>query len=332
MQWAAVRLVSFGRIPIRDTETSDEKGRNLPFRRLNMFLTRIRKNSTFKSLEKEWYNTSMPLPLEEYIEQTFFFETFRSRIEEGYSTQEFLTAIRSELLATVQLPRAIEFLLTDMKHTGLLAPAMRHIVHYFTPFQTFVIAESEREESRFDFRIALEILAREAKYRSETPPIQGLFFYQFETICRNRLGYDRGLEMLIHNDVYDDDWKEWLTILRRQIGLVDLAEMIFYRSDFYQMKNTEANVVPLFGEREGRIAFACRQRDPVFLFSALSRHLGYPSVPRLQRRTDEENLVPLLQRRVEQLENRLQLLEEELRGGVNLNRFVLGNEKNEPQT
>ena len=278
----------------------------------------------------------MTLPQEEYIEQAFFFETFRSRIAEGYSTQEFLTAIRSELLATVRLPMAIDFLLTDLKHTGFLSAAMRRLVHYFTPFQTFVVAESEREESRFDFRIALEILAREAKYRSESPPIQGLFFYQFETICRNRLGYDRGLETLIQDDVYNADWKEWLTILRRQIGLVDLAEMIFYRSEFYRTKNEEADVVSLFGEREGRIAFASRRRDPVFLFSALSRHLGYPSVPRPVRLAEEENLVPLLQRRIEHLENRLQLLEEELRGGVNLNRYFVsktnGQETPEPQS
>ena len=265
----------------------------------------------------------MVLQRDEYIEQTFFFEIFRSRIEEGYSAQEFLTAIRSELLATVQLPKAIDFLLTDMKHTGILSAAMRRLVHYFTPFQTFVIAESEREESRFDFRIALEILAREAKYRSESPPIQGLFFYQFETICRNRLGYDRGLEMLMQDDVYNEAWKEWLTILRRQIGLVDFAEMVFYRSEFYRMKNEAADVVSLFGEREGRIAFASRQRDPVFLFSALSRHLGYPGVPCQKRRTEEENPVPLLQRRIEHLENRLQLLEEELRGGVNLSRYFV---------
>ena len=266
----------------------------------------------------------MPLPLEEYVEQAFFFETFRSRIEEGYSAQELLTAIRSELLTTVQLPMAIEFLLTDLKHTGLLSSAMRRIAHYFTPFQTFVIAESEREESRFDFRIALEILAREAKYRSGAPLIQGLFFYQFETICRNRLGYDRGLEMLCQDDAYNDDWKEWLSILRKQIGLVDLAEMIFYRSEFYKTKREEASVVPLFGEREGRIAFACRYRDPVFLFSALSRHLGYPGVPHLKRVMAEENPIPLLLRRIEHLESRLQLMEEELRGGVNLNRYVVG--------
>jgi hypothetical protein len=129
--------------------------------------------------------------------------------------------------------------------------------------------------------------------------------------------------MLMQDDVYNEAWKEWLTILRRQIGLVDFAEMIFYRSEFYRMKNETADVVSLFGEREGRIAFASRQRDPVFLFAALSRHLGYPGVPCQKRRTEEENLVPLLQQRIEHLENRLQLLEEELRGGVNLNRYFV---------
>ncbi len=269
------------------------------------------------------------LPIEEYIEQAFFFEAFRARVDDGISAQEFLTTIRHELLATQQLPLAIDFLLTDVKHSGILSEAMRRIAHYFTPFQTFVIAESEREDGRFDFRTALEILAREAKYRGENPAIQGLFFYQFETICRNRLGYDKGIDILIQDDLYDNSWKEWLKILRRQIGLVDLSEMIFYRSAYYPIRNkTQANdaetdVVVLFGEREGRIAYATRRQDPMYLFSALSRHLGYPSVPRSKRAIEEENVVPLLQRRIEHLENRLQLLEEESRGRLDLNRFMV---------
>jgi hypothetical protein len=266
----------------------------------------------------------MLLPPEEYVEQSFFFGNFRSRIEDGYSAQEFLTAVRSELLNTVQLPLAADFLLTEIKHTGKLAEAMRRLPHYFTAFQTFVIAESEREESRFDFRVALEILEKEAAYRSQSPPVQGLFFYQFETLCRNRLGYERGLESLTADDLYNDDWKAWLTVLRKQIGFVDFAEMIFYRSTFYRTKNSESAVTPLFGEREGRIAFAARNRDPVFFFSALSRHLGYPSVPRQYRQAEEkESTVSLLQQRIEQLESRLQIMEEELRGGINLNRFMV---------
>ena len=32
----------------------------------------------------------------------------------------------------------------------------------------------------------------------------------------------------------------------------------------------------LFGEKEGKIAWANRKKDPLYLFAALQRHLGYP--------------------------------------------------------
>jgi len=284
------------------------------------------------------------LPNEEYIEQAFFFSAFHEAVLNGASTQEFLFFIRNELLATAKLPLAIDFLLTDMKHTGILSAAMSHIRHYFTPFQSFVVGESEKDDGRFDFRIALKILAIESEYRSKQPPIQGLFFYQFETICRNRLGYDKGISVLSEDDLYNADWKQWLSVLRKQIGLVDLAEMIYYRSEYYKQRllRVEGNIraegdsppaeghkeIPvLFGEREGRIAFATRRKNPIQLFAALSRHLGYPSVPRQKPVNEEENLIPILQRRIELFENRIQLLEEELRGGINLNRFIVQDAK-----
>jgi hypothetical protein len=291
----------------------------------------------------------MLLP-EEYIEQAFFFESFIESLENGTPTQEFLFSIRGELLATAQLHKAVDFMLTDIKYTGVLASSMTRLEHYFSPFQIFVIAESEREDGRLDFKIALQILAREAKYRSGEPSTQGVFFYQFETICRNRLGYIRGLDMLIKDNFYNSNWKKWLTILRRQIGFVSLADMIFYRSEYYKIKNTpyqnyqqlfsnnsdadaesdsgvdsdsdSDDIVTLFGEREGRIAFATRNKEPAYLFSALSRHLGYPSVPRKKTVIEEENIIPLLKRRIEQLENRIQILEEEQRGGIDLDRYI----------
>ncbi|MDR2642386.1 MAG: hypothetical protein LBC74_06290 [Planctomycetaceae bacterium] len=342
---------------------------------------------------------------EEYIEQAFFFESFIESLEDGITTQEFLHSIRGELLTTAQLYKAVDFMLTDVKYTGVLAISMRLLNHYFSPFQTFIISESEREDGHLDFKIALQILAREAKYRSNNPTTQGVFFYQFETLCRNRLGYVRGLDMLIKDDFYNADWKEWLTILRRQIGFVPLADMIFYRSEYYKiylsrissrqfnrtkkidlsklnldkvheisnannsdnyqshnsnsnsnkehlnnsynnnyyvaanncnentpenndeldlfdLSNDDTDVVVLFGEREGRIAFATRNKEPAYLFAALSRHLGYPSVPRKKNVTEDENIIPLLKRRIEQLENRIQLLEEEQRGGIDLNRYI----------
>ena len=265
----------------------------------------------------------MPQSRDEYVEQGFFFETFLERLEDGVATQEFLAAVRNELLTTTQLPLAIDFMLTDMRHTGVLSGAMRQLKHYFTPFQAFVVAESEKEGGRFDFRIALQILEREAKYRSETPSVQGLFFYQFEVLCRNRLGYDKGIAVMMEDDLYDTDWKQWMDILRRQIGLVDLADMIYVRSEYYRQKTEDDAAPVLFGEREGRIAFASRKKEPMFLFSALSRHLGYPGVPRQKPVAEDEDHIPLLRRRIELLENRIQILEEDLRGGINLNRFFV---------
>jgi hypothetical protein len=77
----------------------------------------------------------------------------------------------------------------------------------------------------------------------------------------------------------------------------------------------------LFGEREGRIALANRRKDPLFLFSSLHRQLGYPEVPRQKPADRQQDLLPQLARRLEQLEARLKLLEEEQRGGLDLTRF-----------
>jgi hypothetical protein len=264
---------------------------------------------------------TMPLDREEYIEQAYFFETLHQRLETGMSSQELLKHIQSELLATSRLPMAIDFMLAEMRLTGKMSSAMRRLSHYFTPFQTFVIEEAENEEGRFDFRVALLVLHREAEYRAEGAPLEGIFFYQFEAICRNRLGYDAGIRAIAGDPIYNPGWRDWLDTVRRQIGLVDFSDMIYVRSADYRKRPGEEDVPVLFGAREGRIAHATRRRDPLYLFSALSRQLGYPSVPRLKKASEEENLLPILQRRIEQLENRLKLLEEEQRGGIELDRF-----------
>ena len=43
---------------------------------------------------------------------------------------------------------------------------MPKLSHYFTPFQCYVMSEAENDRRRFDLRIGLLILAREAKYRA----------------------------------------------------------------------------------------------------------------------------------------------------------------------
>ena len=77
----------------------------------------------------------------------------------------------------------------------------------------------------------------------------------------------------------------------------------------------------LFGEKEGKIALANRRKDPLYLFAALQRHLGYPPVPRPAPADDTPQLIPQMMRRMERLETRIKLLEEEQKGGIDLTRF-----------
>lgn len=285
------------------------------------------------------------LSREEYIEQSHFFRALGERLAGNIPAQEVLGSVREEVLATTKLPMAIDFLLGELRHAGVLGPAMRQLPHYFTPFQSFVIQESENERLRFDLRVGLEILRKEAQYRAGEPTPQGIFLYQLEAISRNRLGYDGGLEAMARDPAFDPMWRDWIRKLRRQIGMVDLADLIFVHSEYYwQRKNAEkaapdapnsgedsaaeagvktadGQAVVLFGEREGRIALANRRKDPLFLFASLQRQLGYPAVPRPKPADKEQALLPQLARRLEQLETRVKIMEEEQRGGLDLSKF-----------
>ncbi|HEV3005381.1 MAG TPA: hypothetical protein VGX78_13025, partial [Pirellulales bacterium] len=270
----------------------------------------------------------MLLEREEYVEQVYFFHVLRERQRQNLSTQDLLALIREELLATTKLPLAVDFLRTELRHSGTFAPAMAKLKHYFAPFQTFVVAEAERERGRFDLGVALEILEREARYRADGATRQGIFLYQFECLSRNRLGYDKGLQAVAGDPLFDDAWREWINTVRRQVGLVDVADMIYVRSAHYvnvrqrQGLDLDGPLKPvLFGEKEGKIALANRGRDPLFLFAALERHLNYPQVPRLRPVDDTRLLLPNLVRRLERVEMRLKLLEEEGKGGIDLSKF-----------
>ena len=111
--------------------------------------------------------------------------------------------------------------------------------------------------------------------------------------------------------------------------MVDFADMIYVRSQYNLVHRTRPGEPPptaekpvLFGEKEGKIAWANRRKDPLYLFAALQRHLGYPRVPRPKRPDESVNLLPLFNLRVERLEARLKLLEEEGRSGsIDLTKF-----------
>jgi hypothetical protein len=267
------------------------------------------------------------LSREEYIEQVYFFHSLLDRLQENLPLQELMELLRHEVLATTKLPLAIEFMLDELKHAGGFASAMARLAHYFTSFQTFLVREAEDDRGRFDLRMAFEILEQEAKYRSATPLPAGVFFFQFEALCRNRLSYDRGLAAMAGDPIYDEMWSTWILTVRRQVGLVDLADLIYVRSAHYKPRrrdlliDDERLTRPLFGEKEGRIARASQRKDPLLLFAAMQRQLGYPVVPRPQRRDEPNELLPQLARRVERMEARVKLLEEEQKGGIDLTKY-----------
>lgn len=260
------------------------------------------------------------LQREEYIEQVYFYATFRERLEDGYPAQEILARIGEELLTTTNLPRAVSFLAAECKLSGYIAPAMKRMPHYFSPFQSFVVEKAEAEIGRFDFNQALLILEREAKYRADGASPAGMFVYQFEAVSRNRLGYRDALKAMAQDDLYDESWQEYIGTLLSRLGDVDFADLIFIRSEYFLREMLRRNreyqqkFPILFGEKEGKIARAHRGRDPAFLFSALQRQLGYPEVPRPRRYSEAEAKVVALEQRVILLENRLKVLENEITG------------------
>ena len=279
------------------------------------------------------------LDREEYIEQSHLFRSLAERIDGGVSTQEALVSIGQEVLATSKLPMAIDYMVGELKLVGTLSTAMSRLPHYFAAFQTFIMTQAEREGGRFDLRTGLAILEREASYRGEGATPQGLFFYRFECLSRNRLDYSLGLAAVADDGLFDGPWREWIETVGRQMGLVDLADLVAVRSpEYWRLEQRSAALaglpeplpdrVILFGEKEGRIARANRGKDPLFFFAALQRQLGYPAVPRPKPLVPSAETPALLARRLERLEMRVKLLEEEGRGGIDLSRF---DPKNFPQ-
>ncbi|MFN5299606.1 MAG: hypothetical protein ACK5HA_14975 [Planctomycetaceae bacterium] len=272
--------------------------------------------------------TSPVLDREEYVEQAYFFRVFRERLVDNLPAQEILQTIHEEILSTTRLPMAIEFLRGEVVLNGRLSTGFSRLSHYFTPFQTFVMNQAEEDRSRFDQRTALEILRYEAEYRSDGATPAGLFVYQFESISRNRLGYDRGMQAMAGDPMFSQQgWSEWILQARLKLGSIDLTDLIYRHSAQYLVdRRRQGDDRPtahaiLFGEKEGRIAKANRGKDPLFMFAALQRQLGYPSVPRPAREIAGEPSVGQLVAKLSQLEKRLQLVEAEQRGAVDLSQF-----------
>lgn len=271
------------------------------------------------------------LDREEYIEQAYFFRAYRERLESNIPSQEILATIHEEVLATSKLAMALDFLRGEILLHGRISPGMKRLAHYFTPFQAFVLERAEDDRSRFDQTVALAILERQAEYMANSPRPAGLFIYQFECIARNRLGYDAGMTAMAHDPLYDENWREWILKARLQLGTTDFADLIYFRSQHYlderRRRTGRPDLQPpapvLFGAQEGRIARANRGKDPLFMFAALQRQLGYPAIPRAQQRAAGPVIHPALEARLQKLEQRMQLIESEVKGQLDLSKFYV---------
>lgn len=271
-----------------------------------------------------------PLDREEYIEQEYFFRTYRERLAQNFPTQEILETIREEILSTTKLPFAIDFLNDEIRHQGRISDGMARLAHYFSPFQSFIVRKSEEDKARFDLPVGLLILEREAEYRRGEPVPAGMFVFQFECIARNRLGYDAGMQAMADDPFYDQSWKDWILMVKRQLGTRDFSDFIYLHSQFAveelrrqrQDETLEVKRSILFGIQEGRIAKANRLKDPLYMFAALQRQLNYPTVPRPKAKSFLPDIPPAIEARLLKLEKRLQLLEMEANNSLDLTKFV----------
>jgi hypothetical protein len=225
---------------------------------------------------------------------------------------------------------AIDFLRSEIILTGRMSDAMTRLEHYFAPFQAFIVKQAEQDEkSRFDHFMALDILQKEAEYRANNPTPQGLFVYQFECLARNRLGYNEGLLAIAGDPMYDATWQDWFMLLRRELGTADFADLLYVRSEYFvedrRRSSRDADFsVPyplLFGVREGRIAKAHHKKEPLYMFAALQRQLGYPSVPRFKPKTEQQAIHPQLEQRLQRIEQAIKLVQAEQKGGLDLSQF-----------
>jgi hypothetical protein len=107
------------------------------------------------------------------------------------------------------------------------------------------------------------------------------------------------------------------------MGEVEFADLIYLHSEQYIQDQQRLGregpwPTPLFGLKEGRIAKASHGRDPLYLFAALQRQLGYPEVPRLRPAAEERGVLQMLENKIRELEMRLRLLEGEVRGQIDV--------------
>ena len=231
---------------------------------------------------------------------------------------------------TTKLPLAIDFLRTEVLHGGRLNPAMAKIGHYFTPFQTFVVAAGRvgQVEVRHGDR------AVNPRADGGVPGAGAFAGGAVHLPVRVRGAEPAGLRRrpagrrrrpLFRTPRGGPGSPAW----RGRWGRRTSPTWSISAATSSSRAAAGPNTTPTGGPatrccstaRLGRIARANRGKDPLYMFAALQRQLGYPRVPKPAAPADDK-LPPAQEARLARLEKRLQLLEAEQRGtGIDLHEF-----------
>ena len=262
------------------------------------------------------------LSREEYVEQAYFFQTLRERMQQDMATQDLLDAIGQEILATTMLPLAVQFMADELRLTGGFATAMARLPHYFTPFQSYVVREAEKADGRFDFRIALEVLQREV----DIAPGR-LAAGHLSLPVRGALPQPARLRSGARGRGRRSD-------LRRRLAGVDPDGPPPGRVGGFRRHDLRPQRAVSQAAQEGREADPLRRegrpdRAGQPAQGSLVSVLRPAAPPGLSHRAasrpedTQRYALPALERRLDRLETRLRLLEEDMRGGINLPRFYV---------
>ena len=210
------------------------------------------------------------LERDEYIEQAYLFRSLLERMDENASVQDLLRSIREEILSTTNLPKAIDFLTAELKLTGALSDGMSRSATTSRRFRPTSWAKRSAKEASSISAPRWKCSGSKPAFRGEGSDAAGLVRLSVRIVARNRLGYDRGLEAMSRDPIYDDAWREWILNVRRQVGIVDFADLLYVRSEHFSKQRKAQGLDgegreqadPVRRERR-RIALAHRRKDPL---------------------------------------------------------------------
>jgi hypothetical protein len=139
------------------------------------------------------------------------------------------------------------------------------------------------------------------------------------------------MKSIAEDPLYNSDWRDWILKTRHRLGSTDFADLIYYRSEHYVNERRRRSRNPkyrpsypiLFGVDEGRIAKANRGKDPLYMFAALQRQLGHPSVPRARPASSALPIHPALEQRLQRIEAKLKIMESEIKDEFDLSQFYI---------